>query len=137
MCGRASPPASTGGRHPALLSIDVCVRHPCRRAFRHLTLDDPRLSRASIGVQMVGNDAINTPPAHAIASRGIIDNVRGYMVYGDYRKPHPAAAIVEAVEGKQIDVGLVWGPLAGYFAGHSRVPLQLRQSPRQMIPAGQ
>jgi mxaJ protein len=90
-----------------------------------LTLDDPRLQRATIGVQMIGNDAMNTPPAHAIASRGITANVRGYMVYGDYGRPNPPAAIVEAVERRQVDVALVWGPLAGYFAHRSRVPLRL------------
>lgn len=90
-----------------------------------LTLDDPRLRRATIGVQMIGNDATNTPPAHAIASRGITGNVRGYMVYGDYGRPNPSAAIVDAVENRQVDVALVWGPLAGYFAHRSHVPLRL------------
>jgi mxaJ protein len=90
-----------------------------------LTLDDPRLKRLRIGVQMVGNDATNTPPAHALARRGIIGNVRGYMLYGDYRKPNPPAEIVEAVERGDVDVALVWGPLAGFFAARSRVPLRL------------
>ena len=80
------------------------------RTSAQLTLDDPRLRSATIGVQMIGNDAMNTPPAHAIASRGITDNVRGYMVYGDYGRPNPPAAIVDAVENRQIDVALVWGP---------------------------
>lgn len=90
-----------------------------------LTLDDPRLKRLKIGVQMIGNDATNTPPAHALARRGIIGNVRGYMLYGDYRRPNPPAAIMEAVEHGDVDVALVWGPLAGYFAAKSRVPLRL------------
>jgi len=90
-----------------------------------LTLDDPRLKRLKIGVQMVGNDASNTPPAHALAQRGIIANIRGYMLYGDYRRPNPPAGIVEAVERGDIDVALVWGPLAGYFAARSPIPLRL------------
>lgn len=90
-----------------------------------LTLDDPRLRTAQIGVQMIGNDSMNTPPAHAIASRGLIDNVRGYMVYGDYSRANPPAAIIDAVARRQIDVGLVWGPLAGYFAHLSRIPLRI------------
>jgi mxaJ protein len=90
-----------------------------------LTLDDPRLKRLKIGVQMVGNDATNTPPAHALSGRGIIANVRGYMLYGDYRRPNPPAAIVEAVERGDVDVALGWGPLAGYFAARSPVPLRL------------
>lgn len=90
-----------------------------------LSLDDARLKTVRIGVQMIGNDASNTPPAHALASRGIIGNVRGYMLYGDYRAPNPPAEIVSAVERGDVDVALVWGPLAGYFAARSPVPLRL------------
>jgi mxaJ protein len=90
-----------------------------------LTLDDPRLKTLSIGVQMVGNDATNTPPAHALASRGIIANVHGYMLYGDYSEPNPPAEVVAAVARGDVDVALVWGPLAGYFAARSKVPLRL------------
>ena len=93
--------------------------------LKGLTLDDPRLKHLRIGVQMIGNDATNTPPAHALASRGIIGNVRGYMLYGDYRRPNPPAAIIEAVEHGDVDVAMVWGPLAGYFAARSPVPLRL------------
>jgi mxaJ protein len=90
-----------------------------------LTLDDPRLKKLRIGVQMVGDDASNSPPAHALANRGILGNVRGYMLYGDYRKPNPPAEIVEAVERGDVDVAFVWGPLAGYFDARSPVPLRI------------
>jgi mxaJ protein len=94
-------------------------------ALAHLTLDDPRLQRVAIGVQMIGNDSMNTPPAHAIASRGIVDNVRGYMVYGDSSRANPTAEIIDAVVRRQVDVALVWGPLAGYFAHRSTIPLRI------------
>ena len=90
-----------------------------------LTLDDPRLRKLRIGVQLIGDDASNTPPAHALAARGIVANVRGYMLYGDYSKPNPPAEVVGAVERGDLDVALVWGPLAGYFAAKSPVPLRL------------
>lgn len=98
------------------------------RADRRLDIasfDDPRLKKLTIGVQMVGNDAQNTPPAHALARRGIVKNVRGYMLYGDYAKPNPPAEIVEAVDRGDIDVAVVWGPLAGYFAAKAAHPLKL------------
>jgi mxaJ protein len=95
------------------------------RRLTGLSLNDPRLHTLSIGVQMIGNNATNTPPAHALAHRGITDNVHGYMLYGLYDHPNPSATIVEAVAHGDIDVALVWGPLAGYFAGHSPVPLRL------------
>jgi mxaJ protein len=89
-----------------------------------LTLDDPRLRDLKVGVHMVGDDGSNTPPAHALASRGMIRNVKGYMLYGDYRRPNPPAEIVTAVERGDVNVALVWGPVAGYFAAQSPVPLR-------------
>jgi mxaJ protein len=92
----------------------------------HITsLDDSRLRRLVIGVQMVGSDAMNTPPAHALARRGIVQNVRGYMLYGDYRQPHPPSAIIAAVENGDVDVAVVWGPMAGYFATLEATPLTI------------
>jgi mxaJ protein len=99
------------------------------RADRHLditSLDDPILRHVIVGVQMVGNDAMNTPPAHALARRGVTANVRGYMLYGDYSQPNPPAAIIDAVARGDVDVAIVWGPLAGYFAGReTEAPLVL------------
>lgn len=90
------------------------------------SFDDPRLKRLTIGVQMVGDDFSNTPPAHALARRGVTDNVRGYMLYGDYAEPSPPQRIVQAVARREIDVAVVWGPLAGYFASREGAPLELR-----------
>jgi mxaJ protein len=90
-----------------------------------LTFDDPRLRKLKIGVQMVGDDAMNTPPAHALSRRGIVENVQGYMLYGDYSAANPPSEIVHAVERGDIDVAIVWGPLAGYFAAQAKVPLRL------------
>jgi mxaJ protein len=90
-----------------------------------LSFDDARLRELRVGVQLVGDDGINTPPSHALSRRGIVQNVRGYMVYGDYREPNPSARIVAAVGSGEIDVALVWGPLAGYFATRQATPLRV------------
>ena len=95
------------------------------RPLSGLSLDDQRLRQLSIGVQMIGNDATNTPPAHALSRRGLIQNVRGFTLYGDYRKPDPPSAIVSAVAAGDVDVALVWGPLAGYFAEKSATKLRI------------
>jgi mxaJ protein len=89
------------------------------------SLDDPVLRKLKIGIQLVGEDGSNPPPAEALARRGLIDNVRGYSVYGDYRDETPAAGIVDAVANGDIDVAVVWGPVAGYFASRERVPLRV------------
>jgi mxaJ protein len=95
------------------------------RGLHIASFDDPQLRKLIIGVQMVGSDAMNTPPAHALARRGIVQNVRGYMLYGDYRQPHPPSAIIDAVENGNVDVAIVWGPMAGYFAAQSPTPLTI------------
>jgi mxaJ protein len=86
-------------------------------------LDDPRLRTLRVGVQLVGDNGVNTPPAHALANRGIVGNVRGYSVFGDYRGPHPTAAALDAVVAGDVDVAIVWGPVAGYFADRLPAPL--------------
>ena len=93
------------------------------RALDVRSLDDPRLRGLRVGVQLVGDNGVNTPPAHALAARGIVDNVRGYPVYGDYGSPAPSAAILEAVVHGDVDVAVVWGPVAGYFAARLGAPL--------------
>ena len=89
------------------------------------SLDDPTLRRLRVGVQLIGDDYANTPPAHALAKRGIVDNVVGFPVYGDYAHESPPAGIVEAVARGDVDVAIVWGPLAGYFASRESSPLTL------------
>jgi quinoprotein dehydrogenase-associated probable ABC transporter substrate-binding protein len=93
--------------------------------FKVRSFDDPVLKRVKIGVHLVGDDYSNTPPAHALGTRGIIRNVRGYTLYGDYSKPNPPADILTALARKEIDVAVVWGPLAGYFAPKAGVPLEV------------
>ena len=95
------------------------------RGPRVRSFDDPMLRRVRIGVQLVGDDYANTPPAHALTTRGIVHNVVGYTVYGDYREPNPPARIIDAVARGDVDVAVVWGPLAGYFARRLSVPLEL------------
>jgi len=89
------------------------------------SLDDPALRSLRIGVQLAGDDYANTPPAHALARRGIVSNVVGFTLYGDYARPNPPARIVDAVARGEVDVAVVWGPLAGYFAARSPAPLRI------------
>jgi mxaJ protein len=89
------------------------------------SFDDPVLHAATLGVHLIGDDGWNTPPAHALARRGIVANVRGYMIYGDYREPNPPAGILQGLAAGDIDVAVVWGPLGGYFASREAVPLKV------------
>jgi quinoprotein dehydrogenase-associated probable ABC transporter substrate-binding protein len=108
------------------------------RRDRHIKLssfDDPVLRKLRIGVQMIGDDFTNTPPAHALSKRNIIQNVRGYSVYGDYRQPNPPARIIDALVKGDVDVAVAWGPLAGYFAPKAPVALEITPvSPQIDLP---
>ncbi|HUQ47671.1 MAG TPA: substrate-binding domain-containing protein [Gemmatimonadaceae bacterium] len=99
------------------------TRHDRRLAIK--SFDDPSLRSLRIGVQLVGDDGANTPPVHALDKRGIRGNLKGYMVYGDYLDANPGAAIVQAVAKGEVDVAVVWGPIAGYFARGQPVKLDV------------
>jgi mxaJ protein len=79
------------------------------------SFDDPRLKALRIGIQMTGEDYGNPPPAQALAARHIVQNVRGFTVFGDYSKPYPQRGPIDAVQDGRVDVAVVWGPIAGYF----------------------
>jgi ABC-type amino acid transport substrate-binding protein len=95
------------------------------RGIKISSFDELILRTAKIGIQLVGDDGVNTPPAHALANRGIVTNVVGFTLYGDYREANPPARIVEAVGRGDLDVAIVWGPLAGYFNRAERLNLDL------------
>jgi mxaJ protein len=91
------------------------------RRDRHLrvrSFDDERLKTLTIGIQVTGDDYANPPAAQALAARHLASNVRGFTVYGDYSTRDPQREIVDAVADGRVDVAVVWGPLAGYYAKH-------------------
>jgi len=96
------------------------------RADRKLALHsirDRRLSKLKVGIHLIGD--ADTPPLTALTRQGIVQNVVGFMMYGDTSRPNPPARLIEAVENGSIDVAAVWGPLGGYFAQRSAVPLDV------------
>jgi mxaJ protein len=87
--------------------------------------DDARLRELKIGVQSVGDDAV-TPPVEALLHRGLQANILPYTLHGNASDPNSAAGIVHAVAAGDIDVAVLWGPFAGYFASRQEKPLQVR-----------
>ena len=83
------------------------------------SLDDPSLQAKTIGVQILEEDY--APPARALAHRGLTNNIRGFDMDED------PGAIIAAVADRKIDVAIVWGPLAGYYAALYRNHLRVRQ----------
>jgi mxaJ protein len=93
------------------------------------SFDAPSLKEMRIGVQLPGDDGAATPPGHALAAKGAIDNVKGYLVYGE----HPAAQrIVEAIASGELDAGVVWGPAAGFFARTKNLAVAPAAAPKEL-----
>jgi mxaJ protein len=85
------------------------------------SLDDPQMKTLKVGVQ------VNTPPHDALGQRGIADNVVGYQLMFDsnfHAEDYPGKLVEDLISGT-IDVGLVWGPIAGYFAAKKAAPLEI------------
>jgi mxaJ protein len=85
------------------------------------SLDDPQLKRLKIGVQ------VNTPPHDALGQLGIADNVVGYQLMFDsnfHAEDYPGKLVEDLIAGK-VDVALVWGPIAGYFAKKRGAPIEI------------
>lgn len=100
------------------------------RRDRHLritSLDDPALKTLTIGVNTMGDNYENTPPAHALGARGIYQHIVGFPTF--YNREDRPGNIIEAVAKGSIDVAIVWGPLGGYFAKQSSVPLDVTMLP--------
>ncbi len=87
------------------------------------SLADPRLKKLKIGVNLLNSDAENTPPAMALSRYGVVGNLVGYSTF--YTETERPEDIINDVAKKNTDVAIVWGPLAGYFAKSSPVPLSI------------
>jgi quinoprotein dehydrogenase-associated probable ABC transporter substrate-binding protein len=100
------------------------------RQDRHLriaSIDDTLLKSMTIGVNTMGDNYENPPPAHALGARGINQHIVGFTTF--YNDEHRPGDIIDAVAKGNIDVALVWGPLAGYYAKRSPVPLDITALP--------
>ena len=76
-------------------------------------LDDPRLKDSRIGV------TAGTPPATVLALNALLGNVEPYPLMVDRRHDSPAEKMVADLISKKIDIGLLWGPIGGYYAKKS------------------
>lgn len=89
------------------------------------SFDDPRLHSLKIGIHVLSEQGDSLPPIYALTSRGITKNLVGFSIFGNLTEKNPQADLLNAVINRKVDVAIAWGPLAGYFAQHSVVPLTL------------
>jgi len=83
------------------------------------TLEDGRLKGKHIGI------VAGTPPATNMAVNGLMANAKPYPLMIDTRFDSSAAAMIEDLNSGQIDAGILWGPMAGYYAKKASPPLHI------------
>jgi quinoprotein dehydrogenase-associated probable ABC transporter substrate-binding protein len=88
------------------------------RKLKISSFDDPILRHLKIGVQMMGDDYAT--PGIALTRRGLAQNIVGFRSSGD-----ESQEIIQAVSSGRIDLAIVWGPLAGYYARSAARKLRL------------
>jgi quinoprotein dehydrogenase-associated probable ABC transporter substrate-binding protein len=83
------------------------------------TLADPRLKEKVIGI------VAGTPPATNMAMNGLMRKARPYPLMVDTRLGTSAEAMIRDLVADEIDIAVLWGPLAGYYAKEANPPLTL------------
>ena len=114
-----------------VLTTLIYYRGPCVFVYRTnedygvFTFDDPILRDLRIGIQPV-----DSPPNHALMTRGLGGNIiiETRYLLGAGRED-PLETIVAAVAEGDIDVAVMWGPAAGFYAGRQSVELTVTPTP--------
>jgi mxaJ protein len=89
---------------------------PTRQHLQIASFNDEHLNRQRIGLQILEEDL--SPPSLPLIRSGHAAQIVGFQSFGKRE-----GDVVKAVADGRVGVGVVWGPLAGYFAHLSRVPL--------------
>jgi quinoprotein dehydrogenase-associated probable ABC transporter substrate-binding protein len=76
------------------------------------SLDDPRLKEKGRRIGLVAN----TPPGNILATNGLLGAVKPYALVVDTRVESPSAEMIRDLEKGAIDIAVLWGPFAGYYA---------------------
>ncbi|MCK0208693.1 substrate-binding domain-containing protein [Starkeya koreensis] len=81
------------------------------------TLSDPRLKGRRIGV------VAGSPPGDLLTRNGLMAMAKPYALMVDRRYDNPAQAMIDDLDSGDIDAGILWGPIGGYYAKKSPVEL--------------
>ncbi|HEX2367355.1 MAG TPA: substrate-binding domain-containing protein [Bradyrhizobium sp.] len=83
------------------------------------TLEDTRLKGKHIGV------VAGTPPATNMAAAGLMSTAKPYPLMIDTRVDSSAEAMINDLNKGDIDAGILWGPMAGFYAKKANPPLHV------------
>ena len=93
------------------------------------SLSDPRLKSARIGV------IAGTPPVTYLAQNSLLGQIKSYALVVDTRFDSPNAEMMADLEKGDLDIALMWGPIAGYQASHAKTPMTLTPLVKETGPA--
>jgi quinoprotein dehydrogenase-associated probable ABC transporter substrate-binding protein len=82
-------------------------------------LEDQRLKGKHIGI------VAGTPPATNMAAYGLMTNAKSYPLMIDTRFDSSTVAMINDLMSGEIDAGVLWGPIAGYYARQANPPLHV------------
>jgi quinoprotein dehydrogenase-associated probable ABC transporter substrate-binding protein len=77
------------------------------------SLGDPRLRGKHIGI------VAGTPPATILTEDGLMAEAKPYPLTVDTRATSSPQMMTDDIAAGRIDAGVLWGPMAGYFALHA------------------
>jgi quinoprotein dehydrogenase-associated probable ABC transporter substrate-binding protein len=80
-------------------------------------INDPKLKDKRIGI------VAKTPPSTNMAVNGLLGKAKSYPLFIDTRADSSAQAMIDDLNQGTIDCGILWGPMAGYFAAKADPPL--------------
>ncbi len=83
------------------------------------SLADERLKQKRIGV------VAGTPPASYLAVNSLLGKMKPYALMVDTRFDSSAEAMVKDLKTGEIDIGVLWGPMAGFFAQQANPSMQV------------
>jgi quinoprotein dehydrogenase-associated probable ABC transporter substrate-binding protein len=83
------------------------------------TLGDGRLKGKHIGI------VAGTPPATNMAANGLMADAKSYPLMIDTRLDSSAEAMITDLLKGEIDAGILWGPIAGFYARKASPPLHV------------
>jgi quinoprotein dehydrogenase-associated probable ABC transporter substrate-binding protein len=81
------------------------------------TIGDPKLKDKRIGV------VARTPPSTIMAMNGLLAKAKSYPLFIDTRADSSAQTMIDDLMRGDIDCGILWGPMAGYYAARTDPPL--------------
>jgi quinoprotein dehydrogenase-associated probable ABC transporter substrate-binding protein len=84
------------------------------------TLSDPRLKDKRVGI------VAGTPPSTYLAANGLMRKAKPYPLVVDTRVDSSASAMLRDLTSGEIDVGVLWGPMAGYYAKEAGPPMRVK-----------